>query len=397
MLTGTAGANTHRRPGRRRPDPGPRPATTRCAATTAATCSTAAPATTCSTAATASTSPATAAAPRSTVDLARHGTGQARQRDRHADRHRGGDRLQRRRHASRATTGANWFQGGAARTSPPAAPGATSTTSTGPGQPAGRANRDVITDFAPADRQDRPDRASTPTSRSPGNQAFRWVGTDRADRRRAGRLLHLGRQHHRPRQHRRRHAARVRDPAQRPHRDWGGTCSTCNAGPPLRRDGLVLRPHGIEQTVTSPAIGPLIAAWKLGFCRRMPASRVEPERGRPEMKCSFGSASLVNSDRLDVRDLWACVASRTPARTALCFGRTVDDPATELKSCFCSRPSLLRGPADNALGGRWAVPGSCNRRSIPVPDAFLHLSATDLTLWHSGVRRVSDPCWNISP
>ena len=36
---------------------------------------------------------------------------------------------------------------------------------------------------------------------------------------------------------------------------------------------------------TSPPTGPVIAAANRGFCRRSPASSVEPERGRPEMKC----------------------------------------------------------------------------------------------------------------
>jgi hypothetical protein len=30
-----------------------------------------------------------------------------------------------------------------------------------------------------------------------------------------------------------------------------------------------------------------IAAWKRGFWRNKAASKVEPERGKPEMKCSF--------------------------------------------------------------------------------------------------------------
>ena len=33
-----------------------------------------------------------------------------------------------------------------------------------------------------------------------------------------------------------------------------------------------------------PASGPLMPAWKRGFCRSNAASKVEPERGNPEIK-----------------------------------------------------------------------------------------------------------------
>jgi hypothetical protein len=34
----------------------------------------------------------------------------------------------------------------------------------------------------------------------------------------------------------------------------------------------------------SDPTGPLIPAWNRGFCRKIAASNVEPERGRPDMK-----------------------------------------------------------------------------------------------------------------
>ena len=46
-------------------------------------------------------------------------------------------------------------------------------------------------------------------------------------------------------------------------------------------------PMVFSMTPNSVPTGLVIAAWKRGFWRRMPASRVEPERGRPETKCSL--------------------------------------------------------------------------------------------------------------
>lgn len=40
-------------------------------------------------------------------------------------------------------------------------------------------------------------------------------------------------------------------------------------------------------TLTMSPTGLVMPAWKRGFCRRIADSNVLPERGRPEMKCSF--------------------------------------------------------------------------------------------------------------
>ena len=71
------------------------------------------------------------------------------------------------------------------------------------------------------------------------------------------------------------------------------------------------------------ATGPLIAAWNAGFCRRMPASSVVPERGMPEMKWSFadiGASSRKYLDRKTGRTRGS--AAGTPPRKAasVCIG-----------------------------------------------------------------------------
>ena len=58
--------------------------------------------------------------------------------------------------------------------------------------------------------------------------------------------------------------------------------------------GSTVAGAGDRQNVAPATV---FAAWKRGFCRRMPASRVEPERGRPEMKCSpgrFAAATVIS-------------------------------------------------------------------------------------------------------
>jgi hypothetical protein len=53
-------------------------------------------------------------------------------------------------------------------------------------------------------------------------------------------------------------------------------------------DGAISEPaETCPSTVSmSPATGDDMPAWKRGFFRRIAASSVEPDRGRPEMKCS---------------------------------------------------------------------------------------------------------------
>ena len=139
----------------------------------------------------------------------------------------------------------------------------------------------------------------------------------------------------------------------------------------------------LSSVVTRPPTGPVIAAAKRGFCRSSPASSVEPERGRPEMKWMRGIGWLpgfATASALENTAGRRAAMGRTAAADRRC---RLDRHARAIEACTRgSGASCCHwgcGKAESACEGAAArrSPGGHRWRSITVTTAADVVDAND--------------------